>query len=149
MFSGARFYESQREKARAHLFFNASLLIPHFYIYLIFMLDTMHQYDSSGIISFLKAILRKFSECVELPLGIAGAAARKLTNRLRKLLGKEKPVSGHLMHWAHACLVPVNFHTSNVFLQLLDKKEAARHTRSCVISCCFCHSFCQTCSVKR
>ena len=35
------------------------------------------------------------------------------------------------MHGANACLVPVNFHTSNVFRQLLDKKKAARHTRSC------------------
>jgi hypothetical protein len=48
------------------------------------MHDTMHQIDSGVIISFLKAILRKFRECVELPLGIGGAAARKLTNRLQK-----------------------------------------------------------------
>ena len=95
------------------------------------MRDTMHQIDSGVIISFLKAILRKFRECVELPLGIAGAAAAKLTARLRKLLGKEKLASGHIMHGAHACLVPVNFHTSNVFRQLLDKQKAARNTRSC------------------
>ena len=91
----------------------------------------MHQIDSGVIISFLKAILRKFRECVELPLGIAGAAAAKLTARLRKLLGKEKLASGHIMHGAHACLVPVNFHTSNVFRQLLDEQKAARNTRSC------------------
>ena len=95
------------------------------------MRDTMHQIDSGVIISFLNAILRKFRECVELPLGIAGAAAAKLTARLRKLLGKEKIASGHIMHGAHACLVPVNFHTSNVFRQLLDKQKAARNTRSC------------------
>ena len=77
-----------------------------------YMRDTMHQIDSGVIISFL---LRKFRECVELPLGIDGAAAAKLTARLRKLLGKEKIASGHIMHGAHACLVPVNFHTSNVF----------------------------------
>ena len=35
------------------------------------------------------------------------------------------------MHGTHACLVPVKFHTSNVFRQLLDQKKAARHTRSC------------------
>ena len=90
----------------------------------------MHQIDRGVIISFLKAILLKFHECVELPLGIAGAAAAKLPARQRKLLGKEKIASGHIMHGTHACLVPVNFHTSNVFRQLLDKKKAARHTRS-------------------
>jgi hypothetical protein len=96
-----------------------------------YMRDTMHQIDSGVIISFLKAILRKFRECVENPLNIAGAAATKLTNRLRMLLGKEKQASGHLMHGAHACLVPVNYATTNVFRQLEDKKKAARHTRAC------------------
>ena len=87
--------------------------------------------DSGVIISFLKAILRKFRECVEIPLGMAGAAATKLTNRLRRLLGKERTASGHLMYGAHACLVPVNYATSNVFKQLEEKKKAARHTRAC------------------
>ena len=95
------------------------------------MRDTMHQIDSGVIISFLKAILRKFRECVEIPLGIAGAAAKKLTNRLRRLLGKERTASGHLMYGAHECLVPVNYATSNVFKQLEEKKKAARHTRAC------------------
>jgi hypothetical protein len=35
------------------------------------------------------------------------------------------------MHGAHACLVPVNYATTNVFRQLEDKKKAARNTRSC------------------
>ena len=96
-----------------------------------YMRDTMHQIDSGVIISFLKAILRKFRECVEIPLGIAGAAAKKLTNRLRRLLGKERTASGHLMYGAHACLVPVNYATSNVFKQLEEKQKAARHTRAC------------------
>jgi hypothetical protein len=129
--AGVRFYESQRKKAGAHLFFNAFWLIPHFCINLMYMRDTMHQIDSGVIISFLKAILRKFKECVEIPLNIAGAAANKLTNRLRKLLGKEKTASGHLLYGAHACLVPVNYATANVFRQLEDKKKAARHTRAC------------------
>ena len=51
--------------------------------------------------------------------------------RLRRLLGKEKLASGHVMHGAHACLVPVNYATTNVFQQLEDKKKAARNTRSC------------------
>jgi hypothetical protein len=91
----------------------------------------MHQIDSGIIISFLKAILRKFCKCVELPLCIAGAAAKKLTNRLRMLLGKQTSASGHTMHGAHACLVRVNYHTTNVFKQLEEKKKAARHTRAC------------------
>ena len=96
-----------------------------------YMRDTMHQIDSGVIISFLKAILRKFLECVEIPLGIARAAAKKLTERLRRLLGKEKIASGHLMYGAHACLVPVNYATCNVFTQLEEKQKAARNTRAC------------------
>ncbi len=93
-----------------------------------YMRDPMHQIDSGVIISFLKAILRKCRECVEIPLGIAGAAAKKLTQGLRRLLGKEKIASGH---GAHACLVPVNYATTNVFKQLEDKQKAACNTRSC------------------
>ena len=96
-----------------------------------YMRDPLHQIDSGVIVSFLKAILRKFKECVEGPLNIAGAAADKLTNRLRALLGKKKTASGHLMHGAHACLVPVNYATTNVFRQLEDKKKGARRTRAC------------------
>ena len=91
----------------------------------------MHQIDSGIIISFLKAILRKFQGCVEISLGIARAAAKKLTERLRRLLGKEKIASGHLMYGAHACLVPVNYATCNVFTQLEEKQKAARNTRAC------------------
>jgi hypothetical protein len=91
------------------------------------MRDTMHQIDCG----FLKAILRKLRECVEIPLGIAGAAAKKITNRLRRLLGKERTASGHLMYDAHASLVPVNFATTNVFKQLDEKQKAACNTRAC------------------
>ncbi len=35
------------------------------------------------------------------------------------------------MNGAHACLVPVNYHTTNLFRQLQDKKKAAQNTRSC------------------
>ncbi len=93
------------------------------------MRDTMHQIDSGVIISFLMAILRKFRECVEIPLGLGNAAAKKLTNRLRMLLGKEKSASGHLLYGAHACLIPVNYATSNIFQQLQDKKKGGRNIR--------------------
>ncbi len=96
-----------------------------------YMRDIMHQIDSGVIVSFLKAILRKFRECVELPLGTAGAAAKKLTSRLRKLLGKKTSASGHIMHGAHACMVPVNYATTNFFKQLAEKQKAARNTRAC------------------
>ncbi len=91
-----------------------------------YMRDTMHQIDSGVIISFL----RKFRECVEIPLGLGNAAAKKLTNRLRMLLGKDKSASGHLLYGAHACLVPVNYATANNFQQLQDKKKGGRHTRA-------------------
>jgi hypothetical protein len=95
-------------KARAHLIFNAFWLIPIFYINLIDMRDTMHQIDSGVICLFLKAILQKFRVCVENHLGLAGLAAKKLTNRLHMLPGKENTVSCHLLYGAHVCLVPVN-----------------------------------------
>jgi hypothetical protein len=95
-----------------------------------YMRDTMHQIDSGVIILFLKAILRKFRECVEIPLGLGAAAAKKLTDRLRMLLGKEKSASGHLLNGAHACLVPVNYASANIFRQLQDKKKGARNTRA-------------------
>ncbi len=88
-----------------------------------YMPDSMHQIDSGVIISFLKTILRKFRECVEIPLGLGNAAAKKLTKRLRMLLGKEKSASGHLLYGAHTCLVPVNYAMSNIFQQLQDKKK--------------------------
>jgi hypothetical protein len=128
---GVRFYESQRIKAGAHLFFNAFWMIPNFCINQMYMRDPMHQIDSGVIISFLKAVLRKFRECVEFPLGIPGAAAKKRTMRLRRLLGREKIASCHVVHGAHACLVPVNYATTNVFKQLEDKQKASRNTRSC------------------
>ncbi len=88
----------------------------------------LHQLDG---LSYLTAILRKFKVCVEIPLNISGAAADKLTKRLRALLGNEKTASGHVMSGAHACLVPVNYVTTNIFRQLEDKRKAARRTRAC------------------
>jgi hypothetical protein len=67
--TGVLYYESQRIKACAHLFFNAFWLIPNFCINQMYLRDPMHQIDSGVIISFLKAVLRKFRECVEIPLG--------------------------------------------------------------------------------
>jgi hypothetical protein len=68
---------------------------------------------------------------VEIQLNFAGAAAGKLTKRLCRLLGKKKTASSHLMYGAHACLVPVNYATTNVVRQLEDKQKAACNTRAC------------------
>ena len=95
MHPGAIHYESQRKKAGAHLFFNAFWLIPHFCVNLMYMRDPMHQIDNGIIIAFLKAILRKYRECVESTLGKIGLAAKKLTLRLKFLLRKYTNVTGH------------------------------------------------------
>ena len=97
MHPGAIHYESQRKKAGAHLLFNAFWLIPHFKfcVNLMYMRDPMHQIDNGIIIAFLKAILRKYRECVESALGKIGLAAKKLTLRLRLLLRKYTNVTGH------------------------------------------------------
>ncbi len=86
------------------------------------MRDTMHQIGSGVIISFLKAIMRKFKECVEIPTRLGAVAAKTLNNRPRLLPGKEKTASEHLLYGAHACLVPVNYATTNVFAHLQEKK---------------------------
>ena len=95
MLPGAIDYESQRKKAGSHLLFNAFWLIPHFCINLMYMRDPMHQIDNRIIISFLKAILRKYKECVESTLDKIGLAAEKLTLRFRLLLRKYTNVTGH------------------------------------------------------
>ena len=95
MHPGAIHYESQRKKAGAHLFFNAFWLIPHFCANLMYMRDPMHQIDNGIIIAFLKAILRKYRECVESTMDQIGLAAKKLTLRLRLLLRKYTNVTGH------------------------------------------------------
>jgi len=60
-----------------------------------YMRDPMHQIDNGIIISFLKAILRKYRECVESAMDKIGLAAKKLTLRLRLLLRKYTNVTGH------------------------------------------------------
>ena len=82
---------------------------------------------------------------------MAGAAAKKMTNRLHMLLAKDKKASGHLMHGSHACLVPANYATTNVFKQLQEKQRppAERVPAIIAICCCCCHLFYQICSVRR
>ena len=84
-----------RNKAGAHLLFNAFWLIPHFCVNLMDMRDRLHQIDNGMIIAISKAILRKYRECVESSLGKMGLAAKKLTLRLRFLLRKYTNVTSH------------------------------------------------------
>jgi hypothetical protein len=46
----------------------------------------MHQIDLGVIVHHIKAILRKYKECVEDILGITGRAAEKLGLRIRDML---------------------------------------------------------------
>ena len=128
--TGASQYESQRKAAGAHLGFNAFWLIPHFCINMMYMRDTMHQIDHGVIISFLKAILRKYLECVETPLRCLGAAAAKLTARLTLLVGKRNSTSGHRWSASHSCLVPITHVTARVFQQLHSKNKHSSKIRA-------------------
>ena len=93
------------------------------------MLDTVHQMDLGVIISFFKAILRKYYECVEKQLNIPGKAAKKLTARLQMML-KKYAKEGHTMSGKHNCLLPVTYAVSSVFLQLSAKNKTSGHLRA-------------------
>ena len=90
----------------------------------------MHQIDHGVIISFLKAILRKYLECVETPLRCLGAAAAKLTGRLTLLVGKRNSTSGHRWSASHSCLVPITHVTARVFQQLYSKNKHSSNIRA-------------------
>ncbi len=114
----------------------------------------MHQMDSGVIISFLKAILRKFRKCVEIPFRLAGAAAKKLINRMRRLLGRERTASGHLrlMYGAHACLVsddncPSTMPPMYSSKWRKSKRPFATRVSATIAICCL--SFSQTCFLTR
>ena len=79
-------YERFRELAGAHLVFNAFWQIQHFCVHQMLMRDPMHQIDLGAIIHLIKAILRKFNECVEAALEKYGLAAKRLGQRFRLML---------------------------------------------------------------
>jgi len=63
----------------------------------------------------MKAILRKYLECVENNLNIAGRAAKKLTQQLQRVLKKTITECSRIMSVKNDCLVPteyIGFHTS-------------------------------------
>ena len=130
LYIGASLYESQRKAAGAHLGFNAFWLIPYFCINMMYMRDSMHQIDHGVIISFLKAILRKYLECIETALNCVGAAAAKLTARLTSLVGKKKSASGHCWSASHSSLVPITHVTARIFQQLYSNKKPSSKIRA-------------------
>ena len=61
----ASHHKQFRTHAGAHLIFNAFWTIQHFFVHQMLMRDPMHQIDLGAIVHFIRAILRKFQECVE------------------------------------------------------------------------------------
>ncbi len=52
------------------------------------MRDPMHQIDLGAIVYLIRAILRKFKECVEIALDKVGLAAKKIRQRFELMLTK-------------------------------------------------------------
>ena len=117
------------KKTGCHLLINSFELGPHFCVILVCMLDTMHQIDLGGIMAFLKAILRKYHECIETQLNICGKAAWKLTACLQMMF-KKYNTTQHTLSGKHACLLPLTYGTAMVFMQLLSKHKTSRHYRA-------------------
>ena len=89
----------------------------------------MHQIDLGGIMAFLKAILRKYHECIETQLNICGKAAWMLTACLQMMF-KKYNTTQHTLSGKHACLLPLTYGTAMVFMQLLSKHKTSRHYRA-------------------
>jgi hypothetical protein len=73
-------YDSERFRAHAgaHLVFNAFWKVQHFCVHQMLMLDPMHQIDLGAIVHLIRAILRKFQECVEIALDKVSLVAKTL-----------------------------------------------------------------------
>ncbi len=87
-------YERFRESAGAHLVFNAFWKTQHFCVHQMLMRDPMHQIDLGAIIHRIKAVLRKFNECLDTALDQYGLAAKRLGQRFRLMLAKRNSRQG-------------------------------------------------------
>ena len=58
------------------------------------MRDPMHQIDLGAIVHLIRAILRKFTECVETALDQYCLAAKRLGQRFRLMLAKRRGRDG-------------------------------------------------------
>ncbi len=81
-------YEKFRAHAGANLVFNAFWNIQHFCVHQMLMRDPMHQIDLGAIVHLIRAILRKFKECVEIALDKVGLAAKQLRQRFELMITK-------------------------------------------------------------
>ena len=87
-------YEAFRTLCNAHIVNNAFWSIPHFCVHQMLMRDPMHQVDLGAIVHLIRAILRKFEECVETVLNIPGRAVARLQERFELMLEKRKGADG-------------------------------------------------------
>ena len=90
----ASHYQAFRDYCGAHLVYNAFWNVKHFCVHQMLMRDPMHQVDLGVIVHLIKAILRKYAECVENALEIPGRAAARLTERFGLLFSKRKGHDG-------------------------------------------------------
>jgi hypothetical protein len=90
----ASHYEAFRNCCGAHLVYNAFWNVKHFCVHQMLMSDPMHQVDLGVIVHLIKAILRKYAECVENALNIPGRAAARLKERFQLLFSKRKGRDG-------------------------------------------------------
>ena len=58
------------------------------------MRDPMHQVDLGVIVHLIRAILRKFEECIENVLNIPGRAVARLQARFELMLAKRQGADG-------------------------------------------------------
>ncbi len=78
-------------------------------------------------------------------------SSKEADEQTTRRLGKQTSASGHIMHAAHACLVPVNYATTNVLKQLNEKTRLLEALVPVTFAacCCFSRSFCPICSMMR
>ena len=79
-------YESVRKSVGAHLLYNAFWIVNHFCVHQMIMKDRMHAIDLGVIVTLIKAMMRKYYECVEIFLNKEGLAASKLEKRFKNIL---------------------------------------------------------------
>ena len=88
-------YENARQRCGSHLLFNAFWNVPHFCVHQMLMRDSMHAVDLGIIVTTIRAILRAFSECVEVRIPkMEGRAAAKLEARLKMILSRRMARDG-------------------------------------------------------
>jgi hypothetical protein len=72
------------------------------------MRDPMHQIDLGAIVYLIRAILRKFEECVEIALDKAGLAAKKLRQRFELMLTKRNGLDNQRYFIEHVSCATCN-----------------------------------------